>query len=228
MRILKPVILALALWLMTACVYDPASPIQTGDWKSLFNIKKDLEEIRLDIREAKDYERGTRPDFINLPLKTLKKGEFSLEGYEDVNFIVVGGFEREAEEAANILRQEGIRSVATEPGYKETSYQLVTYKTILAKDFIDKIKDDIFIIDTRSKEDYDQGHIAGAINISPEDFGDKLNQVPKKGPIYVIGYDTDRTFPMGLKDYRDDVIFVYEGMDLYDYSPYFTSEENNK
>lgn len=226
MKILKVFILAMALWVMTACVYDPSSPIQTGDWQGLFNIKKDLEVIRLDIRQAKDYERGTRPDFISLPLKTLKQGDFNLEGYEDMNFIVVGGFEREAEEAANILRQAGIKSVATEPGYKEISYELVTYKTILAKEFINLIGDEAFIIDTRAKEDYDQGHIVGAINISPEDFGDKLNQIPKEGPLYILGYDTDRTFVMGLKDYREDVTLVYEGMDIYDYSPYFSLEED--
>ena len=70
-----------------------------------------------------------------------------------------------------------------------------------------------YVFDLRSKEDYDSGHIVGAINIDPKtaDFDAIIEKTPSDYSVYVIG-NTDeeaKTFVANLKATDEEKLFAY-------------------
>lgn len=226
---MKKLILSLGLSLIfVACTNDSQNIVTKLGLDQVFGADDTIEEIWIDVRPAKDYDKGTKPGAISLPIKEIKKGNFNFEGYEDVEFHIFGNFQRQGEEGVKLLGQAGLTKLVVEPGLKDQLAKTVKLRSLLAGDFIRALEDPkAFVIDTRDSEDFNKGHIEGAVNISGQDFADKLDQVPKKGEIYVIGYEDDPAFARALIDYREEVSLVLEGMDYYDYSPYMGHDEVN-
>jgi len=48
--------------------------------------------------------------------------------------------------------------------------------------------DAVFLIDTRSKDDYDKGHVPGAVHIPWKELGDNLNRIPTNRQVFVVCY----------------------------------------
>jgi rhodanese-related sulfurtransferase len=46
----------------------------------------------------------------------------------------------------------------------------------------------IILIDVRTPEEFDEGHLSGAVNVSVTsiDFANQINEFSKKGPIYMF------------------------------------------
>lgn len=107
-----------------------------------------------------------------------------------------------------------------------------------------------YVFDLRSKEEYDAGHIVGAINIDPKtaDFDTIIEKTPSDYSVYVIG-NTDeeaKTFVANLKAADEEKLFAYaivggyealekaEGIDKYistepgDFSDFIRSEAAKK
>ena len=107
-----------------------------------------------------------------------------------------------------------------------------------------------YVFDLRSKEEYDAGHIVGAINIDPKtaDFDAIIEKTPSDYSVYVIG-NTDeeaKTFVANLKAADEEKLFAYaivggyealekaEGIDKYistdpgDFSDFTRSEAAKK
>ena len=107
-----------------------------------------------------------------------------------------------------------------------------------------------YVFDLRSKEEYDAGHIVGAINIDLKtaDFDAIIEKTPSDYSVYVIG-NTDeeaRTFVANLKAADEEKLFAYaivggyealekaEGIDKYistepgDFSDFIRSEAAKK
>lgn len=107
-----------------------------------------------------------------------------------------------------------------------------------------------YVFDLRSKEEYDAGHIVGAINIDLKtaDFDAIIEKTPSDYSVYVIG-NTDeeaRTFVANLKAADEEKLFAYaivggyealekaEGIDKYistepgDFSDFTRSEAAKK
>ena len=107
-----------------------------------------------------------------------------------------------------------------------------------------------YVFDLRSKEEYDAGHIVGAINIDPKtaDFDTIIEKTPSDYSVYVIG-NTDeeaKTFVANLKVADEEKLFAYaivggyealekaEGIDKYistepgDFSDFIRSEAAKK
>ena len=107
-----------------------------------------------------------------------------------------------------------------------------------------------YVFDLRSKEEYDTGHIVGAINIDLKtaDFDAIIEKTPSDYSVYVIG-NTDeeaRTFVANLKAADEEKLFAYaivggyealekaEGIDKYistepgDFSDFTRSEAAKK
>lgn len=83
-----------------------------------------------------------------------------------------------------------------------------TYEGVLAGE-----EQQRYVFDLRSKEDYDAGHIVGAINIDPEtaDFEAIIEKTPSDYCVYVIG-NTDeeaKDFVAGLKAADEEKLFAY-------------------
>lgn len=70
-----------------------------------------------------------------------------------------------------------------------------------------------YVFDLRSKEDYDTGHIIGAINIDPEaaDFDAIIEKTPSDYSVYVIGKTDEeaKAFVASLKAADEEKLFAY-------------------
>lgn len=73
-----------------------------------------------------------------------------------------------------------------------------SFETLSSQELADKMKqEDITIIDVRPKQEFKEGHIAGALNIPVEELSDKLDKLPEgkeivaycRGPFCVFADD---------------------------------------
>lgn len=55
-------------------------------------------------------------------------------------------------------------------------------------DLVEENPDAIMVLDIRSEEDFEKGHIEGAINVPFKKVGDNYDKLPNNKPIYVICY----------------------------------------
>ena len=82
---------------------------------------------------------------------------------------------------------------------------------------IDKIKNDVFIIDVRGPQMHEAGHIGNAINIPIDSIRDNLDKLPKDKTIYVhcqVGL-TSYNACMILRGYGYDVVNISGGYSMY-------------
>lgn len=97
------------------------------------------------------------------------------------------------------LRDLGIERVAEiERVMRRFRESRKSLETLSSDQLADKMKqEDITIIDVRPKQEFDEGHIAGALNIPVEDLSEKTDQLPKdqevvaycRGPFCVFADD---------------------------------------
>tara|TARA_B110000091_G_scaffold138682_1_gene148289 strand:- start:35 stop:385 length:351 start_codon:yes stop_codon:yes gene_type:complete len=59
--------------------------------------------------------------------------------------------------------------------------------TVPADTFVSQLTKTTILIDVRTPEEFDEGHLSGAVNVSVTsiDFVNQINEFSKKGPIYV-------------------------------------------
>ena len=93
--------------------------------------------------------------------------------------------------ALDLLKQKGFSMLMNAPGVKQYDYELYKVGSINAEGFL-KIANDpnVLIIDARQKQDYDAGHMKGAINIP---YGEPL-ETGEQGP---AGRLRPGTYPHG-------------------------------
>ena len=73
-------------------------------------------------------------------------------------------------------------------------------------------KDDgVTMLDTRTVREYSRGHIDGFINIPVDDLRERLNEIDKDKPLYVMCQS-------GLRSYISCRILMQEGYDCYNFS----------
>lgn len=92
------------------------------------------------------------------------------------------------------------------------------YKLISGKDLEENL-DKYFIIDARTKEEYDQGHIPGSINIPHDEVLENIDKIKADKPLAMYCGSTRRS------EYAADIlthtgfndITIAPGVRLYDY-----------
>ncbi len=67
------------------------------------------------------------------------------------------------------------------------------------------------LLDTRTREEYEQGHIEGFINIPVDELRDRLAEIAKGKPVYVICQS-------GLRSYIASRILTGNGYDCYNFA----------
>src|SRR5699024_9682391 len=85
------------------------------------------------------------------------------------------------------------------------------------------VENNAFIIDARVKNEYNAGHLQGAINIPLSEFRGRLDEIPKDQPVYVHCRSGQRSYNMvmALQNLGYENIFniegTYLGVKLYEY-----------
>lgn len=84
--------------------------------------------------------------------------------------------------------------------------------------------DSVFLLDSRTPKEYSRGHVEGFINIPVDEIRERLNEIPKDKPIYVMCQS-------GLRSYIASRILSENGYDSYNFAGgyrFYSMIENEK
>ena len=120
----------------------------------------------IDVRGADEYATGHIKHAINIPLGELESRLDEINAYKNRNVVLYCNTGNRSGKALDLLKQKGFSMLMNAPGVKQYDYELYKVGSINAEGFL-KIANDpnVLVIDARQKQDYDAGHMKGAINI---------------------------------------------------------------
>lgn len=97
------------------------------------------------------------------------------------------------------------------------------YKQVRTSEVRKLVEEGAYIIDSREKNEYEEGHIKGAVNIPLSEFRERLDEIPKDRPVYIHCLSSQRSYYMvrelNLRGY-DNVVNIsgsFLGISLYEY-----------
>jgi NADPH-dependent 2,4-dienoyl-CoA reductase/sulfur reductase-like enzyme/rhodanese-related sulfurtransferase len=123
------------------------------------------------------------------------------------------------------------KDVVNFAGYVATNLLKDTYKQVFDYQMRDLIANDAYIVDIRSKDKYDKGHLKTAVSIPFSQIRDRIDEFPTDKPLYVhcrTGQDSYNAVlalqHLGFKD----VYNVCGGFMGISYFEYFTDKSTNR
>ena len=132
----------------------------------------------IDVRSSEEYAAGHIKHAINIPLGELESRLDEINAYKDKNVVLYCNTGNRSGKALDLLKQKGFSVLMNAPGVKQYDYDLYKVGSINAEGFL-KIANEpnVLIIDVRQKQDYDAGHMKGAINIPDSEPVDNYKDV---------------------------------------------------
>ena len=170
-KILKSAVLLAALGSFATCgaeMQQPSGYSISGAALSAIEEDNRAKEnyLVIDVRSAEEYAAGHIKHAINIPLGELESRLDEINAYKDKNVVLYCNTGNRSSKALDLLKQKGFSVLMNAPGVKQYDYELYKVGSINAEGFL-KIANNpnVLIIDARQKQDYDAGHMKGAINI---------------------------------------------------------------
>ncbi len=169
-KILKSAVLLAALGSFATCGAETQQPNDAISGASLSTLQEDDRAkenyLVIDVRGADEYAAGHVKHAINIPLGELESRLDEISAYKDRNVVLYCNTGNRSSKALDLLKQKGFSMLMNAPGVKQYDYELYKVGSINAEGFL-KIANEpnVLIIDARQKQDYDAGHMKGAINI---------------------------------------------------------------
>ena len=169
-KILKSAVLLAALGSFATCGAETQQPNDAISGASLSTLQEDDRAkenyLVIDVRGADEYAAGHVKHAINIPLGELESRLDEINAYKDRNVVLYCNTGNRSGKALDLLKQKGFSMLMNAPGVKQYDYELYKVGSINAEGFL-KIANEpnVLIIDARQKQDYDAGHMKGAINI---------------------------------------------------------------
>ncbi|MDM4015233.1 MBL fold metallo-hydrolase [Roseiconus lacunae] len=141
--------------------------------------------VVVDLRPSADFARGHVPGSINIPTSMLSPWAGWLIDYDKTTYLIC--HPGELEEAARVLHAIGCDNIgggfdasAIAGGGSATE----TYKTRPPEDLASAIKNkDVHLIDVRSREEWDQGHIEHASHHFLGRLANTAHQIPRDSKV---------------------------------------------
>jgi len=169
-KILKSAVLLAALGSFATCGAETQQPNDAISGAALSTLQEDDRAkenyLVIDVRGADEYAAGHVKHAINIPLGELESRLDEINAYKDRNVVLYCNTGNRSGKALDLLKQKGFSMLMNAPGVKQYDYELYKVGSINAEGFL-KIANEpnVLIIDARQKQDYDAGHMKGAINI---------------------------------------------------------------
>ena len=169
-KILKSAVLLAALGSFATCGAETQQPNDAISGASLSTLQEDDRAkenyLVIDVRGADEYAAGHVKHAINIPLGELESRLDEISAYKDRNVVLYCNTGNRSSKALDLLKQKGFSMLMNAPGVKQYDYELYKVGSINAEGFL-KIANEpnVLIIDASQKQDYDAGHMKGAINI---------------------------------------------------------------
>lgn len=201
----------------------PASADGTISGAELDKIQEDNKAkenyLVIDVRSPEEYNEGHVKHAINIPVDTLESRLSEIESFKDKDVITVCNTGKKSAKAQQILKDNGFTKVLNAEGVKEFTYTTMTKaKSVLGPEFAELVKGDATILDFRDEKDFNEGHIAGAINTTADDVLNILDQIPMDKPVLTYCYSGNRSFAGAhkLAEKGYDVTNAIDGTKEYD------------
>ena len=226
-KIAKGIVVLFALGFFTACS-DTKAPtdakIKGADLAAIqADNKKKEDYLVIDVRKAEEYNAGHLKHAINIPLEEIEARLDEINGYKDKNVVLYCNTGNRSGKALDLLKQKGFNVLMNAPGVKQYDYELYKVGSINAEGFL-KIANNpnVLIIDARQKQDYDAGHMKGAINIpdgEPVDNYKDVLEANKGKRIITHCYSGNRSAKLAkaLNERGHNVTNLLDGTKEYNY-----------
>lgn len=174
----------------------------------------------IDVRDAEEYEAGHIKHAINISSEEIEGKLSDLEEYKEIPVILYCNTGNRSGKAAEMLSENGFKDVTNAEGVKEYDYELTKYGNITVGEFLKKAEDEnVQIIDVRPAEDFEAGHLEGAVNVPFDQVEENLDKVDKSKEQYVYCFTGNKSSEVTetLKEKGYDATNVLEGTKEYDY-----------
>jgi rhodanese-related sulfurtransferase len=202
-----------------------APQITVEELKSKIDSSDDI--ILLDVQGTENYIQASIPNSISIPLAELDQRMDELPKNKEIIVIDAGQNCEECQRAAEMLVDSGFVDVKSliggitawaDAGYPVSSGKETTFQNINARGLMDRIEanEDIIIIDVRDKDEYDKGHIQGAIYLPFEGATQNLQDFPKTKEIIIydkLGNRSKTAVQQFIKNGYTNVINLLDGVD---------------
>lgn len=150
----------------------------------------------IDVRSKEEYDAGHVKHAINISVDDLESGLAAIESYKDKKVVTICNTGKKSKDAADKLVAAGFKNVINAQGVKDFEYTTITkVRSVLAAELQKAAEEgNAFIIDARDEKDYLEGHLKGAVNITPDTIDAKIAEVPKDKPVYTYCYTGNKSF----------------------------------
>lgn len=179
----------------------------------------------IDVRPKEEYDAGHVKWAINVLSDDIVDGDLSAFEHIDKSFpiITICNTGKRSADAAQKLVEAGFTEVYNAEGVKEYDYETVTQVGFLLAPELQEIAnlddDKYFIIDARKPEDFNKGHLQGAVNITRDEIQDRLDEVPEGKTIVAYCYSGNQSLDVAealVADGHEDVWNANDGTKEYD------------
>lgn len=177
---------------------EPIEDISLDRVLEIINNNEDY--VILDVRSAEEHKDGHLNDSVSMPVLELESRISELS--KDMHLIVYGGKKDDSFQAAKILTENGFKFVydmGSISEWRARGYPLVAkvvmdadketeedrdgeqndYQPITVEESFKLFQDGNYLfLDVRSKEEYDEGHIKGALHIPVEELKNRIHEIP--------------------------------------------------
>lgn len=142
--------------------------------------------LLIDIRDPEAFAAGHQKNTINIGWSTSFCHWASWLVPLDTPFVIIYDDEAALKEAVIALQLIGADQIAGKmkyrPNKEDTSFPMVT-----AEDLYEQWKNRThLVVDVRSDEEWNSGHIADALHIKLEKLNESMNKIPKDAPLTVV------------------------------------------
>ena len=199
MRKILTALMILVAVLITGCGGATFKHLTQDEGEKL--IASNPNVIILDARTQEEFDKKHIPNALLVPLEDLKEGDFSKLPDKNATILTYCRTGRRAEEAAQILADNGYKNVYTMGGIVDWSGELegtefATYKTISQDEAMKILTEDpnARLLDCRFPKDYEMRHIPNAIHYPLEAaVADNFEKIPdKNAPLITYCGDGNR------------------------------------
>ena len=151
-------------------------------------VRENQGAVVVDVRAQDEFDKKHIQGAILVPIEDLRNGDFSKLPDKDATLLLYCWTGRRAEDAAQILADNGYKNVYEFGGIADwkgpvEGSEAYGYKTITQDEAVKMLEENpkAVLIDCRFQKDYDSGHIPGAVHFPLEAaVGEKFDKIPDK------------------------------------------------
>lgn len=218
-------ILALALAMVLIAMVGVQAEVLKMEGAELQKIQNDNKAkdgvLVVDVRSAEEYQAGHLKHAVNVPLDKISENPEYLAYYKEIPVILYCNSGKKSGQAAQILADNGYKTVYNAQGVKEFEYQLYKHNNVSVVQFLEMIQSGEYtLVDARPAKDYEEGHMEGAVSVPFDAVEANAEKVEKDKPAFIYCFTGNKSSETAQKlaEMGFDVYNILEGTKEYGYT----------